>query len=192
MAGQNPNKYKATYGRKYVEEDVYTLALERVRRLYMLFDTLVVMFSGGKDSTTVLNVVTTVAKELGKGPVKVMFWDEEVLSYEVEEYIRRTAARPDIDLTWMCVPILNRNCCSKEHPHWFTWDPDCPRIVGAAHAARSCDARSRLRSSVNPVSLPDLSTMMLSDPKLGRVCQVMGIRAQEILSAHPGRDAPPV
>ena len=174
-------QYKATYAKNFIDQDVYTLAMERIERLYQLFDTLVVMFSGGKDSTAVLNMVTTVANRLGKTPVKVIFWDEETISFEVEDYMRRTAARPDIDLSWYCVPIKHRNACSKEHPYWLTWNPDerdkwvRPMPPEAITEIPGYDWRN------HPTAIPDLSAMVLNDPKLGRVCQVMGIRAEESL-----------
>lgn len=179
MAGK---KWKSTYAKQGVQTDVYTLALERVERLYSLFDTIVVMFSGGKDSTAVLNTVTTVAARLGKLPVKVVFWDEEAISYEVEDYVRRTAARPDIDLTWYCVPIKHRNACSKESPYWTTWNPAeadlwvRPMPPEAARGIDGYDWRAEVQS------IPALSSLVLNDPNLGRVCQVMGIRAQESLT----------
>ena len=49
MAGQ----YKCTYAKNFIERDVYSLSIERIERLYKLFDTIVVMFSGGKDFSTV-------------------------------------------------------------------------------------------------------------------------------------------
>lgn len=38
------------YQKKEVQKDVLTLALERIRYVYDLFDTIAVSFSGGKDS----------------------------------------------------------------------------------------------------------------------------------------------
>ena len=49
------------YKKRDIDKDVYTLALERINRTYDIFDNVVVMFSGGKDSTVCLNLTLQVA-----------------------------------------------------------------------------------------------------------------------------------
>ena len=56
-----------------IETDVYTLALERINRTYDIFDNVVVMFSGGKDSTVCLNMTLEVAKEKGGIPIRKIY-----------------------------------------------------------------------------------------------------------------------
>lgn len=109
---------KSPTGRTVLEE-----ALDRIRHAYSLCDTAVVHFSGGKDSTVLLNLVVQVATELGRLPVEVMFGDEEAIAPDTEDYVRRVAARPEIHLTWSCVPVKHRNACSRRQPWWYTWNP---------------------------------------------------------------------
>lgn len=60
--------------KKSNNKDVYQAALERIEYIYNNFDTVVVSFSGGKDSTAVLNVAYQVAEKLGKLPLNVIFF----------------------------------------------------------------------------------------------------------------------
>ena len=50
--------------KEYLEKNVWEKALERIEYLYNSFDKVVVSFSGGKDSTAVLNATLEVAKKL--------------------------------------------------------------------------------------------------------------------------------
>jgi predicted phosphoadenosine phosphosulfate sulfurtransferase len=117
-------KPRRTRDRRYVEQTVYDAALERLRHLYGRFDRIVVSFSGGKDSTVVLNLALQVAREFDRLPLEVHFYDEECISPDTEAYVSRVQARPDIALTWWCVPIRHRNACSRAQPYWHCWHPD--------------------------------------------------------------------
>ena len=79
-----------------VDKDVYTLAVERVNRTYDLFDNVAVAFSGGKDSTAVLNVTLEVARKRQRLPLEVVFFDEECCAPETIDYVRRVAALPEV------------------------------------------------------------------------------------------------
>ncbi len=63
--------------KSYVDSNVYDMALERAATTFNLFDHVVVMFSGGKDSTSTLHVMIEAARAWGKLPAHVMHSDEE-------------------------------------------------------------------------------------------------------------------
>jgi predicted phosphoadenosine phosphosulfate sulfurtransferase len=69
------------------------MALDRIRHAYSVSDYQIVLFSGGKDSSTVLNLVIEVATELGRLPVPVLFIDEEAIPPETVEYVDRVRRR---------------------------------------------------------------------------------------------------
>jgi predicted phosphoadenosine phosphosulfate sulfurtransferase len=158
-------------------EDVMTAALDRIRRIYDLADRVVVSFSGGKDSTVVLNLTAMVARERGRLPLEVYFVDEEACYPETVEYVERVRGRDDVRLWWVCLPIRHRNACARSQPWWNCWDP----------AARDRWIRRLPAGAVTVADVPRFRMgMQLDDvgpclfgPECGVVADLTGIRAQE-------------
>lgn len=106
------------------EKNVYDAAIERINYLYDLYDEIVVSFSGGKDSTAVLNLTIEVARERNRLPVRAIFFDEEAIHPPTIEYVERVRKNPDVKLEWFCLPVKHRNACSNEQPFWYCWNPE--------------------------------------------------------------------
>jgi len=165
-----------------IEADVYTAALERVERTYDLFDNIVVAFSGGKDSTAVLNVVLEVARRRGRLPVDTVFYDEECCSPETIDYVRRMAASPEIKLEWLCLPVMHRNSCSTKSPYWYPWDSDCPELW-----VRELPPEGITRyPGFIPTTIPAHAPGYFQRKLKGTIAIVMGIRADESLVRRRG------
>lgn len=193
---RNPERVDPAAGRKragrdqiVLDTDVYTLARQRMAHVFDTFDTVIVAFSGGKDSTAVLNValdtVHTDARFARHLPLKAVFFDEEAIPYETEAYVRRVAQRPDVDLTWYCLPIQHRNACSRKHPYWWPWAPESqalwcrpmpPEAVTTLDGFPIWPPEARLTN-------PDLNGL-LAPYEYGNTALLMGIRAQESLIRH--------
>ncbi|GGR68112.1 hypothetical protein GCM10008959_32730 [Deinococcus seoulensis] len=164
------------------EEDVLILARARIRHVFELFDHVSVSFSGGKDSTIVLNLALEAARELGRTPLEVVFWDEECIYAENIDYVRRVAQDPDVTLKWICVPVKHRNACSSESPVWYPWAPEDrhlwvrdlpPEAITGLPGYDPSDPAARL-------SIPELSGLLFP-PSMGNCVQLLGIRADESL-----------
>jgi len=87
----------------YSDKNVYEAAKERIHYIYDEFDgyPIVVGFSGGKDSTTVLHLTHEVAKERGIAKVPVFFLDQEVETPHTIDYMRQVMALPWVDPIWV-------------------------------------------------------------------------------------------
>lgn len=171
--------------KKIIDKNVYELAKERIHTAYDKLDNLVVMFSGGKDSTACLNIVLEVAAERGiKKPLEVHHFDEEAIPYETEHYVRRVASLPAVELKWWCLPIVHRNACSVNQPWWYPWAtedkekwvrPLPPEGLTRVDKYLSDDPKCRL-------TVPEMNGFLFPPEKYGNVGIVMGIRADESLT----------
>ena len=179
-----PTKYKRRKTRSEVrsEESVWDLSLERTRRIYDLFDNVVVSFSGGKDSTVVLNVTLEVARERGALPLDVMFYDEEVCSPETIDYVRRVSEMNEINMIWLALPVMHRNACSTREPYWYPWASESEALWVREMPPEAITTTKGFKRS--PIG--DHSPDYLASRYDGTVAFSMGIRAEESLIRRRG------
>jgi predicted phosphoadenosine phosphosulfate sulfurtransferase len=163
--------------------DVYTLACERTAYVMDTHDRVFVAFSGGKDSTAVLNIALDVANREPRFhrhlPLRVVFFDEEAIPAETEAYVRRVFSRPDVAGEWLCLPVQHRNACSRHHPYWWPWAPE--------DEAKWCrplppEARQTLPGfplwpAQERLTIPNVNGLLAPPPHTAAT--LMGIRAQE-------------
>jgi predicted phosphoadenosine phosphosulfate sulfurtransferase len=163
--------------REFIAASVFDKALERINTLFDRFDTVVVSFSGGKDSTVCLNLTLMVARERGRLPLDVYHFDEEAIHPETVEYVHRVAASPEVRFRWYCVPVLHRNACSRRQPYWHPWHPD-----DRAKWVREPPAQAiwTVPGFAMGMTMPDCAPLVYG-PEFGTVADVRGIRAQESL-----------
>jgi predicted phosphoadenosine phosphosulfate sulfurtransferase len=181
-------KKRRTLEQVYVEDDVWSLALARVEHVLDTYDKVAVAFSGGKDSTVTLHAFLEVlAQDPDKWarhlPLRTIFFDEEAIPVETEEYVRRVAARPDVALEWYCLPIKHRNACSRTSPYWWPWAPEAedrwcrplpPEAIQTIDGFPITPPEKRMTN-------PDMNGLLF-DPADGMACVALGIRAQESLT----------
>ena len=173
------------FGKARLGVNVWEAALDRMREVYQQFDHVVVSFSGGKDSTATLHVALEVAHEdPARLPLRVVFFDEECISYQTEDYVRRVARRPDVDLEWYCLPVQHRNACSPEQPYWWPWAPE---DVDLWVRPLPPEALTRLEGfPLEPpaarMSIPKAGPTLLHPfERYGHTAQLLGFRSAESL-----------
>ena len=107
----------------YFGLNVYEEAKKRVSYIFDQFQNICVSFSGGKDSTVVLNLVLDEARRRGRLPVKVLFIDQEAEWQHTVDYIKSVMYSPEVDPLWLQIPIRLFNCASHEQDWLHCWDP---------------------------------------------------------------------
>jgi predicted phosphoadenosine phosphosulfate sulfurtransferase len=107
----------------YSEENVYHAALNRIRFLYDEFPNIVATWSGGKDSTVVMNLCLEVAKEKNRLPLDVFWIDQEFEWNSTVDYARIIKKNTDIRFHWMQVPLAYDNATSNKETKIISWDP---------------------------------------------------------------------
>ena len=166
--------------KKYQDSNVLNAAIERMRYLYDSFDNVEIGFSGGKDSTVVLNIAIKVAREKNKLPVIANFYDEEAIHPTTIEYVERVKNNPDVKLNWYCLEFKHRNASSNDEPYWYTWDKDKEHLWVRD---RPIDSITEHKKFYKGLSFQEF-TSLRADKSLGTTVDVTGVRTQESLRRH--------
>jgi len=166
--------------KEYIEKNVYEETLDRIRHIYDRYDKVVVSFSGGKDSTAVLNCTLEIAREKNKLPLSVVFFDEEAIHPPTIEYVHRVSNNPEIKMEWYCMEFKHRNACSNEEPFWYTWDKNKQDYWVRPMPENSIREHSKFKKGM---SFQEFAPY-LYDRSIGSVAMLTGIRTQESLRRY--------
>lgn len=104
-------------------DDLIALTVERFHQLFDSYENVWVSWSGGKDSTCVMECGAIAARERGI-PLTVNFYDEEVIPRGTVELAERLRQRDDLEFRWHCIPIVDNNAWEPDDPYWYPWAPE--------------------------------------------------------------------
>jgi len=134
--------------KKYHDKNVYEASVERVDFIFQNFEKIYISFSGGKDSSVLLNlVIDYMRKHKITKKIGVLFIDLEGQYQITIDFIKNILTK-NIDLFevyWCCLPLNLRNSLSVFEPFWTPWElkqkekwvrgyPDFPCITEKNHS----------------------------------------------------------
>lgn len=111
--------------KQYIEKDVYTATKERLNYILDQFENVYTSFSGGKDSSVLLQLLLKIATKKKKLPVSVLYIDFEAqykatIKHVEELLVNNKKVKP----YWICLPFNLRNAVSVFQSQWQCWNPE--------------------------------------------------------------------
>lgn len=106
-------------------QDVLDASMERIKWTLENFPNVCVSFSGGKDSSVMLNLTAQLARQLNK-KISVLFIDWEAqFTHTIEHVEHMRIACSDITerFYWIALPLTTQNGLSQFSPTWQCWQP---------------------------------------------------------------------
>src|SRR5690606_34699963 len=95
--------------KKYLNKNVYTALKERIHYLFDEFQAVYVSFSGGKDSSVLLQIVNKIAAERHRS-FDVFFFDFEAQYSATIDHINELKKLPQIGKFYhFCLPLENED-----------------------------------------------------------------------------------
>lgn len=158
--------------RHYLPCNVLEAAQQRIDEIYNNFDSVVVAFSGGKDSLVVLKLVEMFHEKHGiKAKPRVLFRDEELIPDDVIQFVQGIRASGAHDFRYFCLQLQSEKYVLGRKYSYIQWD------ANRRHLRPMPDFAITSPTVMDQYSTDDFTMQGMP----GRVCILTGIRAQESL-----------
>ena len=111
--------------REYMSCNVYEATQQRLRLIFEEFDNIYGSFSGGKDSSLLLNLTLDFQRKYyPEKKIGVFHQDFEAQYTVTTEFIERTFERikDEVEPYWVCLPMATRTALSNYQMYWYPWD----------------------------------------------------------------------
>lgn len=114
--------------KKYLEKNVLNATIERLEIIFQNFENIYFSFSGGKDSSVMIQLANKVAKKMNK-KFDVLFIDLEAQYRYTIEHVEELKHLPQIrDFYHIALPIALRNAVSVLQPKWICWEEESKHL----------------------------------------------------------------
>jgi len=160
--------------KRFLDIDVREATRRRIAHLYDTFDSIVVAFSGGKDSLVTLHMVRDEAEKRGRLPVDVIFRDEELIPDAVIDFVDEYRQKDWVRLRWFAYPMQSDKFVLGEHSDYVQWDESREWVRPKPEWAISPEPGG-------PVRAQNAMDHICCHGYKGKIALVMGIRASESL-----------
>lgn len=110
--------------KKYLDKNVLDATLERLEIIFQNFENIYFSFSGGKDSSVMVQLANIIAKKQGK-KFDVLFIDLEAQYKHTIQHVEEIKKLSQIrDFYHITLPIALRNAVSVLQPKWICWEEE--------------------------------------------------------------------
>lgn len=107
----------------YQDVSVYDASIDRINYIFDNFNKIYVSFSGGKDSTTMLHLLSIEARKRNRKIGCLIVDLEGQYDLTVKHIEKMIDDYSDcLDVYWCCLQISLRNAVSVYQPRWVCWD----------------------------------------------------------------------
>lgn len=111
--------------KRYTDSNVYDNLQKRLKFIFEEFENIYVSFSGGKDSTLLLNLVLDFKRKYyPKKKIGLYHQDFEAQYSVTTKFIEDTfeKIKNEIEPYWICLPAATRTALSNYQMYWYPWD----------------------------------------------------------------------
>lgn len=111
--------------KRYTDSNVYDNLQKRLKFIFEEFENIYVSFSGGKDSTLLLNLVLDFKRKYYPNKKIGVYHQDFEAQYSVTtKFIQDTfeKIKDEVEPYWLCLPAATRTALSNYQMYWYPWD----------------------------------------------------------------------